>query len=100
NLFRYKLLLEKGGWWIDADVLCLRPTFPSQNLVFGWEDDRALGTAVLKFPRGHWLVEKLYLTTEAIIQDRGKSLRWGEIGPGLLTHFVKKYDLFDAASPS
>ena len=100
NLFRYKLLLEKGGWWIDVDVLCLRPALPSQKLVFGWENDRALGTAVLKFPRGHWLAEKLYLTTEAIIQDRGKSLQWGEIGPGLLTHFVKKYDLFDAASPS
>jgi hypothetical protein len=25
NLFRYKLLYERGGWWVDADVVCLRP---------------------------------------------------------------------------
>jgi glycosyltransferase involved in cell wall biosynthesis len=25
DLFRYKLLLDKGGWWVDMDVTCLRP---------------------------------------------------------------------------
>lgn len=25
NLFRYKLLVEKGGYWVDTDVVCLRP---------------------------------------------------------------------------
>ena len=25
NFFRYKLLLEKGGWFVDADMVCLRP---------------------------------------------------------------------------
>lgn len=25
NHFRYKLLLERGGWWVDTDVVCLRP---------------------------------------------------------------------------
>ena len=23
NLFRYKLLQDKGGWWVDTDVICL-----------------------------------------------------------------------------
>jgi len=23
NLFRYKLLAQKGGWWIDMDMVCL-----------------------------------------------------------------------------
>src|SRR3954467_14258102 len=22
DLFRYKLLLDKGGWWVDTDVFC------------------------------------------------------------------------------
>src|SRR5262245_19785980 len=22
NLFRYKLLHDRGGWWVDADVVC------------------------------------------------------------------------------
>ena len=25
NFFRYKLLLQKGGWWVDTDVVCLKP---------------------------------------------------------------------------
>ena len=25
NFFRYRLLLEKGGWWVDLDTICLRP---------------------------------------------------------------------------
>src|SRR5258706_1862824 len=24
DFFRYKLLLEKGGWWVDLDVVCLK----------------------------------------------------------------------------
>ncbi|MCI0557088.1 MAG: hypothetical protein MN733_01225, partial [Nitrososphaera sp.] len=25
NFFRYKLLLERGGWWADTDTICLKP---------------------------------------------------------------------------
>ncbi len=25
NLFRYKLILDRGGWWVDTDVVSLRP---------------------------------------------------------------------------
>jgi len=24
NLFRYKLLFERGGWWVDTDTICLK----------------------------------------------------------------------------
>src|SRR5262245_61327546 len=24
SMFRYKLLLDKGGWWVDTDIICLR----------------------------------------------------------------------------
>src|SRR5215813_6559365 len=25
NMFRYKLLAMRGGWWADSDVVCIRP---------------------------------------------------------------------------
>src|SRR5882724_3783872 len=29
NHFRYKLLVERGGWWVDLDTVCLQPfSFP------------------------------------------------------------------------
>src|SRR5258708_32444629 len=31
NFFRYRLLLQKGGWWADTDLICLRPfDFPAE----------------------------------------------------------------------
>jgi Glycosyltransferase sugar-binding region containing DXD motif len=37
NFFRYKLLLERGGWWADTDVVCLRPFEFAFPYVFGSE---------------------------------------------------------------
>src|SRR5690242_7467336 len=43
NRFRYKLLLEQGGWWVDTDVLCLSSTLPAQDIVFGEESAKRFG---------------------------------------------------------
>src|SRR5689334_11188531 len=50
--FRYQLLLERGGIWADADVVCLRPLAFRDPVVFGWADDY-LNNAVLGLPAGH-----------------------------------------------
>ena len=34
DLFRYKLLYEKGGYWVDMDVTCLKPFDFSAEYVF------------------------------------------------------------------
>ena len=34
NLFRYRLLLEKGSYWADLDVVCLRPFSADSEYVF------------------------------------------------------------------
>jgi hypothetical protein len=34
DIFRYKLLYEKGGWWCDMDVTCLRPLDFHEPYVF------------------------------------------------------------------
>src|SRR5262245_32867798 len=38
NLFRYQLLLQNGGYWVDTDVICLRPfDFESKEYLFASE---------------------------------------------------------------
>ena len=38
NIFRYQLLYEKGGWWADLDVVCLRPfDFKGVNVILSWK---------------------------------------------------------------
>src|SRR5712692_1793699 len=38
NHFRYKLLLQNGGWWADLDLICLRPFDFKAEYVFSSED--------------------------------------------------------------
>ena len=40
NYFRYKLLLEKGGWWADTDMVCLRAFDFAEPYVFATEMGR------------------------------------------------------------
>ena len=41
NIFRYKLLLEKGGWWADLDTVALRQfTFSQDHVIMSEDGDR------------------------------------------------------------
>ena len=35
NFFRYKLLMEEGGWWADTDVICIKRFDFEAPYVFG-----------------------------------------------------------------
>lgn len=51
--FRWRLLRERGGIWVDMDVVCLRPFEFNDEVVFGYEAGRLPNVAVLRFPAGH-----------------------------------------------
>ncbi|MEO7794548.1 MAG: glycosyltransferase [Thermoanaerobaculia bacterium] len=90
NLFRYRLLLERGGWWVDTDVVCLRPFEFAAEHLFSTERLRD-GTAttssgVLKAPAASPVMEYALRRCEAADP---KSLRWGETGPALLGEAVE-----------
>src|SRR6185369_12125094 len=59
NLFRYHLLRRLGGWWVDADVVCLSGTVPSDEIFLGWECENLIGNAILRFPKEHRFIQKL-----------------------------------------
>lgn len=81
NLFRYRLLAERGGWWVDTDVVCLSAAVPTSDIFLGWESDRLIGSAILKLPRGHVFARQLYEAAD----KAGTDVAWGEIGPHLIT---------------
>ena len=35
DMFSYKMLLEKGNWWVDTDVVCVRP--------FDFQEEHVIG---------------------------------------------------------
>jgi len=99
DIFRYKLLLEKGGWWVDADVICLAPFIFDQKHVFACEiykdtirnkNISKVATCVIKAPSGSEIMEYCY--NQSVQQDTNE-IYWGEIGPDLLTKAVSKFDM-------
>jgi hypothetical protein len=76
NLFRMKLLWERGGIWSDLDVLCLRSldTLPAA-CVAGKKGKWANG-AVMRFPPGHPACEKMYARAAQL----GESIHLGQTG--------------------
>lgn len=70
DIFRYKLLYEKGGWWVDMDLVCLK-RLPKVKYFFGGERTKQSGAfkskskhtfwiGLMKFPRGDPILKQMY----------------------------------------
>ena len=58
--FRWELLRQRGGWWMDMDIICMRPLDIAADIAFVRDNrpDRLLN-GMLKFPAGHFLPASL-----------------------------------------
>jgi glycosyltransferase involved in cell wall biosynthesis len=62
DLFRYKLLHDKGGYWADMDVTCLKP-FPSDTPYLFRSHRIGVVGNIMKCPRGSRLMAQTYEQT-------------------------------------
>lgn len=109
DLFRWKLLLEQGGYYADTDVLCLRPFDFEDDVVIGQESADFVNISVLRLPKGHFIAKEMLdsalhpnklkpYDTAALKRKKlrnkvlgiRRSIGWGETaGPKALTRFLK-----------
>jgi hypothetical protein len=101
NYFRYKLLLERGGWWVDTDMVCLRPFELPSPYVIATEpapDGREVATnAILKAPTGSPVMASAW---ESCLSRDPRELKWGETGPRLVNQLVADFDLSRYVQPA
>lgn len=118
--FRYRLLLEHGGLWVDTDVVCLKPFDFASPEIYGWQDERVINNAVLGLPKGHrlaqWMNDCCEHPDRARPYDSPKTRRrklvrrwspgnspgkitWGETGPDGLTAAARHLHCTAAALP-
>ena len=105
DLFRYKLLHDKGHFWADLDVVCIRPFDFDEEVVLAAEMHRphvqlkypidpksniGINCNVMRFPARS--AEMAYCYEQALHFDRSK-LVFGEIGPELTTRCALKFKL-------
>ncbi|WP_108868622.1 glycosyltransferase [Aquimarina aquimarini] len=118
--FRWELLYKRGNFWVDTDVVCLKPFIFDSDIIFGLEDMNIAGNAVMRIPENHFLGLEMknickspntFLPYDSLKKKRKKFLRqifnnsrkntgWGEAGgPYGFTQALKHFDLFDLAKP-
>jgi hypothetical protein len=93
NLFRYKLLLERGGWWVDTDVVCLRPFDFSAPYVFASEiikNGAVPASAVIKCPPDS---DPMAYAWRVSASKDTALLKWGETGPKLVAEVIARFSL-------
>jgi hypothetical protein len=96
NLFRYKLLFENGGWWVDTDVICLSSHIPVYDRFFALQEAAVVNNAILYFER----YDPVMLRSFEEAKRAGKKIRWGETGPSLLTRVIGQLGLLRLAQES
>lgn len=123
NIFRYRLMQEERGIWIDTDVYFIKPlTVKYGEYLFGWQKEALINGAVLYMAKDSELVRELleFVELPDIVPPwlpfrkkiryqirpwlglRKLSLadhRWGVIGPRAITYFANKLNLNEHAVP-
>lgn len=104
NLFRYKLLLELGGWWSDMDAICVKPYDLDQEYVFMQEKLRdsipgKVCSGIIKCPSSAPAMRFCYEKSRTLAENP-QNLKWGEIGPALVAESVSKFSLEKYVVPS
>ena len=119
--FRHELMFQTGEFWVDTDVICLKPFDFDDEWVFGLEESDCVGSAVLRFPAGHELPRLLadachdphaFMPWDERSQRirkirrrwlRGRNpakIKWGETGgPVGVTRALRHFGLFERALP-
>jgi hypothetical protein len=93
NFFRYRLLLEKGGWFVDADTICLEPFEFQSEYVFSSEGawgQQLVNVGAMMTPPGSPVMQYAWDVCERF---RTSDLEWGQCGPALMCEAINKYAL-------
>lgn len=93
--FRYKLLHARGGWWVDLDVICLKPFNIAEDYCFATENyssdfQKGITCCVIKAPSGAEFLEHIIEYIEAF--EPQMNVEWGKYGPGLIHSVLKQFD--------
>jgi len=99
NFFRYKMLLENGGWWADMDTVCVAPFDFARAYVFssdGIGGSLQINVGMIKTPAGSDLMRRAWSECE---QMDTQQLEWGQSGPLLLNRLVRELALQHYVAP-
>lgn len=90
DIFRYKLLFENGGWWVDMDVTCLKPLDFESPYVFRPHHDMPVVGNVMKCPKGSPLMKYCFDRASAEVDENNRD--W-HLPIQILNDGIQKFNL-------
>lgn len=95
DLFRFKLLLLLGGWYVDIDTVCMADEFPAEPIrAWAQENPRThpptINGAQMALPKNDPLAKELY--ERCLARSQNYRIR-EDLGPNLLTEVIPKLGL-------
>lgn len=72
DIFRYKLLHDVGGWWVDMDVTCLKPFNYDEPYFFREHHSLPLVGNILKAPKGSALMWACYQEASVSVDENNR----------------------------
>lgn len=118
--FRWELLRQRGGYWVDMDMVCLAPFDFEDPVIFGWQQDNVTAIGVLRFPSNHPVVvemvdrsmnpnahraedssrRRLMKTARRLMGNNRARIQWAEAGgPNGFRAAIRARDLVSAGKP-
>jgi len=100
DYFRYALLAERGGWWVDMDLICIKPFDFDDEIIFveEFEGDMHYQNAVLRFPPQHPLMLRMRdLCADKLSKESHGHGMLG--GPRILSQHIRAFGLEAHAKP-
>lgn len=96
DIFRYKLLFDKGGIWVDMDVVNVKPYDFKEDYVFCGELDTnnnfIFNGGFIKAKKKSKLMKDCYETSLKLIQNND-IISNGLIGPKLINEKITEYNM-------
>ncbi|MEW6769398.1 MAG: hypothetical protein AB1342_15350 [Pseudomonadota bacterium] len=102
NLFRYTAIGKLGGWYADADIVCLAGTLPDVETYLARETNWSINAAIMKFPAHHPVVETLLdecVRIQTALENGSIKESWGVLGPALVTRVVTSMGFSESVLP-
>lgn len=100
DLFRLLMLQKNGGWWVDMDIICLKPFTFKQATIICSSNEGEYGSlannCVIKAPKNSPLIK--YCLDELARTDL-KKMTFGSAGPFLFQKAVKELKMEDHIVP-
>ena len=98
DIFRFELLYQKGGWWVDMDEICLKPFDFKEEYVFSSEHNldfsQKINVGVIKVPPESAVMQFCRDASRKLFEVNYPHIKWGSLGSHLLESYIKSNDIY------